>query len=232
MVSNTIDLDDYLRRERVLYVFGYGSLTWKPDFASTRQNVGFIKGYRRVFWQGSVFHRGTPQRPGRCATLTKASPNEECWGLVFELRGKEQIAKCLDHLQLREQSLGCYDVNIVPCYLKCPYGKTITVDALIYHALPKNNLWLGEASLSKLSMEIATSFGVAGSNVEYLFKLCDFMRKYAPGARDAHLFGIERHIRQWLGISVKKPDTWDSLMKNRKFCDHLRKCDVNRVSVK
>lgn len=218
-------LEDILRQRDVIHVFGYGSLTWKPDFESTRQDVGFIKGYRRVFWQGSVYHRGTPQKPGRCATLAKAS-NEVCWGLVYEIRGKDQISKCLDHLQLREQSLGGYEANIVQAHLKCSYGKLITVEALIYRALPKNQLWLGDASLAKLGYDIATSSGIAGHNSEYLFKLCDWMRKYLPSIQDNHLFGIEMHARKIMGISVRQLKNWESLLRCPKFSAKLKKCDV------
>lgn len=43
-----------------LWVFGYGSLCWKPGFDYKRVIKGFIQGYSRVFWQGNETHRGTP----------------------------------------------------------------------------------------------------------------------------------------------------------------------------
>ena len=42
-----------------IWVFGYGSLTWKPDFTFKSKEIGYIKGYQRRFWQGNITHRGT-----------------------------------------------------------------------------------------------------------------------------------------------------------------------------
>lgn len=205
-------LDELLQGagQDAIYVFGYGSLTWKPDFESDRQFVGFIKGYARRFWQGSVHHRGTVQRPGRVATLTRQD-NAECWGLVYEVRGAEKIAHALDHLQLREQTVGHYDVNMVPVYAKAGVDQA-PVQAIIYHALPGNDLWLGDASLEEQAADVACCAGVAGHNIEYLFRLADWMREALPGVADDHLFGIEKRVRELIGRSRDDVLPWKSLL--------------------
>lgn len=206
-----VSIDDMLRQEDVIYVFGYGSLTWKPDFDSDRQFVGYIRGYERRFWQGSVHHRGTNVKPGRVLTLTKV-PNAKCWGLVFEVRGKEKITACLDKLCLREQSLGHYEVSVVPVYTAEESSQPL--NAIVYHALPGNDLYTGESTEEEIAFDISTCHGVCGHNLEYLLRLTDFLRDQAPEDDDHHVFGVERLVRQRLRLPNK---TWKDLMELSDF---------------
>ncbi|XP_038884712.1 gamma-glutamylcyclotransferase 2-3 isoform X2 [Benincasa hispida] len=86
----------------VMWVFGYGSLIWKTGFPFDEKLPGCIKGYRRVFYQGSTDHRGTPEFPGRTVTL-EAAEGEVCWGVAYKITKKEDKETALNHLEVREK---------------------------------------------------------------------------------------------------------------------------------
>jgi cation transport protein ChaC len=46
------------------WVFGYGSLMWRPGFAFVERQAAVLHGRRRAFCIYSVHHRGVPGRPG------------------------------------------------------------------------------------------------------------------------------------------------------------------------
>jgi cation transport regulator ChaC len=168
----------------VLWVFGYGSLIFRPSFPFARAEAGFLRGYTRRFWQGSTDHRGVPGAPGRVVTLI-AEPQAVCWGRAYEIRDgdREQVLAALDH---RER--GGYDrLNLA---VHRPDGSVLVPEALLYIANQVNPNWLGPAPLEAIAAQIRASRGPSGANDEYVRSLAAALREL--GADDEHVFALER----------------------------------------
>ena len=69
-----------------------------------------------------------------------------------------------------------------------------TATGVTYLATADNEAWLGEASELEIAEHICRSSGPSGDNSDYLLELADALRDL--GLEDAHVFGIETHIRR------------------------------------
>jgi cation transport regulator ChaC len=153
-----------------LWIFGYGSLMWRPDFSFAERCPGFITGWARRFWQGSTDHRGVPEAPGRVVTLTEA-PGGRCWGVAYRVDPEERDA-VLEDLDHRER--GGFDRREVVVRLRQPRFDSIR--AITYVATSANPNYLGPASLASIAEQVRRSRGPSGSNVEYAQRLAQSLR--------------------------------------------------------
>ena len=176
-----------------LWVFGYGSLVWKPGFQHGRILIGKVHGFARRFWQGNETHRGVPGKPGRVATLIEDSACET-YGVAMELTGDE----ALDYLNNREMTLGGYIQKIT--LFHTADNKHPPFPVLVFVATPKSSYWLGPAEAHSIADQVISSSGPSGHNVEYVLRLADWFHQMLPHVHDDHLFSIEQQIR----IKVKE----------------------------
>ena len=84
------------------WLFGYGSLIWRPDFPYVLRQPALLHGWTRRFWQGSHDHRGLPHAPGRVVTLIEAA-EQACVGMAYAL-DTAVYEDVVAHLDVREKN--------------------------------------------------------------------------------------------------------------------------------
>jgi len=191
-----------------LWVFGYGSLVWKPGFQPGQTAIGFVTGLARRFWQGNETHRGVPGSPGRVATLVEEA-DAITHGIALELKGEE----ALDYLNNREMKLGGYLQKIVTFHPSAPAtaaaaeadnnesaAKIAPFPVLVFVATPQSKHWLGPERLDIIAKQVVNSRGPSGHNVEYVLKLCQWLRKTFPDVHDDHLSTLEINILEEIRV--------------------------------
>ena len=177
-----------------MWIFGYGSLIWKPGFEWVDRRLGFVRGWQRRFYQGSYDHRGVPGDPGRVVTLLREE-SAVTWGVAFRVEGDEaeRILARLDH---REK--GGYQRHDVPVFDETPGDKAeIVVDsALMYVATPENRNYLGPASPFEIARQVKGTVGPSGPNEEYVTRLAESLR--AHGVDAPHVFAVDDALQKLL----------------------------------
>jgi cation transport regulator ChaC len=168
-----------------MWIFGYGSLIWRPDFDCVEHRDGYLEGWTRKFYQGSTDHRGVPGAPGRVATLLR-QPEARVWGRVYRV-APDQADAILARLDHREK--GGYERHTVDVY--CRSGRCVR-EALVYVATRENDEWEGAASADEIARQISVSRGPSGHNSDYLLELAESLREM--DADDPHVFAIERAL--------------------------------------
>ncbi|KAI3422112.1 hypothetical protein GPALN_012645 [Globodera pallida] len=178
-----------LERRFQMYIFGYGSLLWNPNFPYDEAIRGVVVGYVRRFWQLSPDHRGTPDNPGRVVSLVP-DIDGSCWGIAYKINEKavENTLKYLDH---REKA--GYRLKRVKFYPD-DGSEPFELSVYISEADRRNIYHSGPTSMDDIVKQIIRSRGLSGSNLEYALRLADCQRRMAPNFWDEHLFEIEAKL--------------------------------------
>lgn len=94
-----------------LWIFGYASLIWRPEFAFVEQRPALVHGYHRALKMWSRVNRGSPDCPGLVFALLSGG---SCRGMAFRLP-QADVAHVLPALWAREMPNGVYDPKWLTC---------------------------------------------------------------------------------------------------------------------
>ena len=168
------------------WVFGYGSLMWRPGFDHLERAAATLHGRRRAFCIYSVHHRGTYERPGLVLGL---APGGAVRGAAYRVAERDW-PHVYAYLLEREQPTETY----IEARRAVRLADGRRVDALVFLSDERHAQWAGNLSLERQAELIAGAKGLSGPNVEYLRDLVEHLRE--EGVRDAAMERLLVMVRQ------------------------------------
>jgi glutathione-specific gamma-glutamylcyclotransferase len=170
-----------------MWVFGYGSLIWNPEFPVAERQIARATGWQRSFCMHSIHHRGTEAEPGLVLALDHA-PGSICDGVAFRVPpGAEDDT--LAALRARELISSAYLERHLP--LDLADGTRVT--ALAFVIDPDHVQYCGGMALEDQAQIIARAVGGRGPNRDYLFATADHLAEL--GIADSDLAWLSDRVR-------------------------------------
>ncbi len=144
-----------------LWVFGYGSLMWRPGFEFEERRPALLRGFHRAFCVYSHVHRGTPERPGLVFGLDAGGA---CRGVAFRVEAS-RADETRRYLQAREQVTSVYVEAMKPVEL---VDEKRRVEALCFVVDRTHLQYAGALPFERQVELIAAGEGSSGRNPDYL----------------------------------------------------------------
>jgi cation transport protein ChaC len=170
-----------------LWVFGYGSLIWRPGFAFVERVLARIVGLHRSLCVYSFVHRGTPERPGLVLGLDRGGA---CRGIAYRVTAKDRPAT-LAYLRAREQATSVYLETIRAARLESKPERR--VDAVCYIADRGHVQYAGRLSLEKQLHLVRQGHGKSGHDRDYVLETVGALESL--GIRDAGLHLLAERLK-------------------------------------
>lgn len=147
-----------------LWVFGYGSLIWRPGFEYLDRIPAHIIGMHRSLCVYSFDHRGTPERPGLVLGLDFGGA---CRGIAYRVSAAKRAAT-IAYLREREQTTAVYREMMRGIWLE---GQTERrVDALCYVVDRGHAQYAGRLTHDRQLHIVRQGHGRSGNNRDYVLE--------------------------------------------------------------
>ena len=170
---------------RDLWVFGYASLIWRPEFDAAERRSASVYGWHRALEMRSRINRGTPERPGLVFALVSGG---SCRGMVYRIAQPEARSE-LEKLWAREMPTGVYDPKWLWCHT--PQGRVQALGFALSRASPNYTGPIGDAQMLDILRNATCRFG---RTLDYLLDTAHCLR--AHGIRDNEIERLAALARQ------------------------------------
>nr|WP_306268397.1 gamma-glutamylcyclotransferase [Pararhizobium sp. IMCC3301] len=170
---------------RHFWVFGYGSLMWRPGFAYARCETALLYGAHRSLCVYSYVHRGTPERPGLVLGLDRGGT---CKGLAFAVE-PENWQATLAYLRKREQATMVY--KEATRTVRLASGESVS--ALSYLVDRDHEQYAGKLDLQEQLALVQASHGQSGPNTDYVMNTQAHLKE--TGTHDPALSWLTRQLQ-------------------------------------
>jgi cation transport protein ChaC len=173
--------------DRDLWVFGYGSLMWRPGFSFVERVPGRMHGFHRSLCVYSNRYRGTPERPGLVLGLDRGGA---CRGIAFRVAARlrdETVA----YLREREQVTSVYREAVRSVWIES--GERQRVSALVYVVDRGHEQYAGRLSLDEQARLVRQGHGRSGANRDYVISTVSELEQ--QGYRDSDLHRLAELLR-------------------------------------
>lgn len=168
--------------DRDLWVFGYGSLMWRPGFEHAERQQALLRGYHRRLCVVSRHHRGNAARPGLVMGLDRGGA---CRGAAYRVPATARAA-VLDYLDEREIAhYPVYRRSLVT--LDLPGGRRLQ-RAVAYTVNRREADYAGALTTDQQAAIVAGAEGISGRNADYIRQTVEHI--HAMGLRDRALEAV------------------------------------------
>lgn len=170
-----------------LWVFGYGSLMWRPELDAIEDRLGDVAGLERSFCLWQWRYRGSRAAPGLMMALDDGAG---CTGVLY----------CLPEAGLKAQLVPLWKREMtgrgyIPHWVdvESPAGPVRAITFLVNRDGPR---YAGRLPVETVAGYIAEACGHAGPNAAYLLETWRYCRR--AGIEDRYVEALQRLVAERL----------------------------------
>jgi glutathione-specific gamma-glutamylcyclotransferase len=175
--------EDYCRQlgDGPLWVFAYGSLIWRPEFAHIDEVTCTAYGWRRSFCLDISRWRASPGQPGLMMALDRGG---SCRGVAYRLAAEDSKGQILRLLR-RETT---YTEGLLSVRWITVTSQTQKIKALTFWARPHGDRYIN-LPIEQQAHRLARACGHFGTGAEYLYNTVSKLEEL--GIHDKYLWQLQ-----------------------------------------